>query len=73
MGVVGGALFRPIMGRLADKDIATAYYLPILCYFIIFLFGYRFMKLKGKTGQLPDGLKMSKVSTDPESTYLKNI
>src|SRR5436190_23883189 len=42
MGVVGGAIFPPIMGMIADKDIASAYYLPIICYAVIFLFGYRF-------------------------------
>ena len=46
MGVVGGAVFPPLMGMIADKDIAHAYYLPIICYFIIFLFGYRFYKVK---------------------------
>jgi FHS family L-fucose permease-like MFS transporter len=44
MAVVGGALFPPIMGRLADTDIAMAYYLPIICYAVIFLFGFRFYK-----------------------------
>lgn len=44
MGVVGGAVLPPLMGLIADHDIATAYYLPILCYFIIFLFGWRFYK-----------------------------
>ena len=46
MGVVGGAVFPPLMGMIADKDIVHAYYLPIICYFIIFLFGYRFYKVK---------------------------
>ncbi|GAA4440861.1 L-fucose:H+ symporter permease [Ravibacter arvi] len=46
MAVVGGALFPPLMGRLADTDIATAYYLPIVCYAVIFLFGYRFYKVR---------------------------
>ncbi|MGV3764729.1 MAG: sugar MFS transporter [Chitinophagaceae bacterium] len=45
MGVVGGAVFPPLMGMIADKDIAHAYYLPIICYFIIFLFAYRFYKV----------------------------
>ena len=44
MGVVGGALFPPIMGLVADKDIAAAYYLPIICYAVIFLFGAKFSK-----------------------------
>ena len=69
MGVVGGALFPPLMGRIADKDIAAAYYLPILCYFVIFLFGFRYMKLKGKTGHSVAGQKMKKVSMDRENTY----
>ncbi|QJW89465.1 L-fucose:H+ symporter permease [Spirosoma taeanense] len=45
MGVVGGALFPPIMGMVADKDVAAAYYLPIICYVVIFLFGARFSKV----------------------------
>ena len=46
MGVVGGAVFPPIMGLVADKDIAAAYYLPIVCYAVIFLFGARFYKVQ---------------------------
>lgn len=46
MGVVGGALFPPIMGQIADKDVAAAYYLPIICYAVIFLFGAKFYKVK---------------------------
>jgi FHS family L-fucose permease-like MFS transporter len=46
MGVVGGAVFPPLMGMIADKNIATAYYLPIICYFVIFLFGARLYKVK---------------------------
>lgn len=46
MGVVGGALFPPIMGLIADKDVAAAYYLPIICYVIIFLFGAKFSKIQ---------------------------
>jgi len=45
MGVVGGALFPPLMGLVADRvDVATAYLLPIICYVVILLFalvGYR--------------------------------
>lgn len=44
MGVVGGAVFPPLMGLVADHDTATAYYLPIICYVVIFLFGYKFYK-----------------------------
>lgn len=46
MGVVGGAFFPYFMGLVANKDIAAAYYLPIVCYIIIFLFASRFYKVK---------------------------
>ncbi len=47
MGVVGGAVFPFLMGLVANKDVATAYYMPIICYTVIFLFGYKFYKVKG--------------------------
>ena len=46
MGVVGGAVFPPIMGMVANYDVATAYYLPIICYVVIFLFGAKFYKVR---------------------------
>jgi MFS transporter, FHS family, L-fucose permease len=46
MGVVGGAFFPYVMGLVANHDVATAYYLPIVCYFIIFLFGARLYKVR---------------------------
>ncbi len=46
MGVVGGAIFPPIMGLIANHDVAAAYCLPIICYVIIFLFGFRFYRSK---------------------------
>ncbi|MGF6847814.1 FHS family L-fucose permease-like MFS transporter [Chitinophaga sp. W3I9] len=46
MGMFGGAIFPFIMGRIADTNIATAYYLPIICYVVIFLFGYKLYKLR---------------------------
>ncbi|HZE84762.1 MAG TPA: L-fucose:H+ symporter permease [Puia sp.] len=46
MGVVGGAVFPPLMGLIANHDIALAYYLPIICYTVIFLFGYRLYRVK---------------------------
>ncbi|GAB2558039.1 L-fucose:H+ symporter permease [Spirosoma areae] len=45
MGVVGGAIFPPLMGLIANKDVAAAYYLPIICYVVIFLFGTKFYKV----------------------------
>lgn len=46
MGVVGGALFPFLMGAVAEQNIATAYYLPIICYVVIFLFGAKFYKVR---------------------------
>ncbi|WP_242689262.1 L-fucose:H+ symporter permease [Pedobacter sp. SYSU D00535] len=46
MGVVGGALFPLLMGKAADMfNIAEAFYLPIICYTVIFLFGFKFYKV----------------------------
>jgi FHS family L-fucose permease-like MFS transporter len=46
MGVVGGAVFPFIMGQVANHNIAQAYYMPIICYAVIFMFGYKFYKVK---------------------------
>ena len=47
MGVVGGAFFPFLMGFVADNyGIAHAYYLPIICYVVIFLFGAKFYKVQ---------------------------
>jgi FHS family L-fucose permease-like MFS transporter len=45
MGVVGAALFpRFVMGPVANTSVAHAYYLPIICYVVVFLYGARFYK-----------------------------
>lgn len=47
MGVVGGAFFPFLMGFAADRfGIAQAYYLPIICYVVIFLFATKFYKVQ---------------------------
>jgi len=46
MGVVGGAVFPFIMGQVANHNVAQAYYMPIICYVVIFLFGWKFYKVK---------------------------
>ncbi|MEA5404038.1 L-fucose:H+ symporter permease [Arcicella sp. DC2W] len=46
MGVVGGAFFPLLMGLVANQNVAHAYYLPILCYVIIFLFAFKMYKVK---------------------------
>ena len=45
MGVVGGGLFPFLMGWVADHNVATAFYLPIICYVVIFSFGYLYPRL----------------------------
>ncbi|RCH55180.1 L-fucose:H+ symporter permease [Mucilaginibacter hurinus] len=45
MGVAGGAVFPYLMGKIADKNIAEAYYLPIICYAVIFSFAFFYTKL----------------------------
>jgi FHS family L-fucose permease-like MFS transporter len=45
MGVVGAALFpRFVMGPVANTSVAHAYYLPIICYVVVFLYGAKFYK-----------------------------
>lgn len=51
MGVAGGAVFPPLMGIIANKNVATAYYLPIICYAVIFAFGYYVTNAK-KSGKM---------------------
>jgi len=46
MGVVGAALFPRLMGLVADTSVAHAYYLPIVCYVVVFLFGAKFYKVQ---------------------------
>lgn len=46
MGVAGGALFPPLMGLIANHNVAAAYYLPIICYLVIILFAIRFYKVE---------------------------
>ncbi|WPV65993.1 sugar MFS transporter [Chitinophaga sp. LS1] len=48
MGVVGGGIFPPLMGLIANHNVATAYYLPIICYIVILLFGYNYPRLAKK-------------------------
>lgn len=45
MGVVGGAFFPFAMGAVAEHDVAMAYYLPIICYAVIFMFGKKYYKV----------------------------
>jgi FHS family L-fucose permease-like MFS transporter len=46
MGVVGGALMPYIMGKIANHNVAHAYYLPIICYIVVCFFGMRLYKVQ---------------------------
>jgi FHS family L-fucose permease-like MFS transporter len=46
MGMFGGAVFPYVMGQIANTNVAASYYLPIVCYAVIFLFGYKLYKLR---------------------------
>jgi FHS family L-fucose permease-like MFS transporter len=46
MGVAGGAVFPPIMGLIANHNVAQSYYLPIICYLVVFLFGITLYKVR---------------------------
>lgn len=46
MGVVGGAFFPLLMGRIANHDVASAYYLPIICYAFIVWFAVKLYKVR---------------------------
>lgn len=46
MAMFGGAVFPPIMGLVANTNIAYAYLLPIVCYVVILLFAIKYYKPK---------------------------
>lgn len=46
MAMFGGAVFPPIMGRIAETDIAHAYLLPIICYVVILAFATKLYQPK---------------------------
>jgi FHS family L-fucose permease-like MFS transporter len=46
MGVAGGAVFPYMMGLIANHNVATAYYLPIICYAFIVLFALKLSKVR---------------------------
>jgi FHS family L-fucose permease-like MFS transporter len=66
MGVVGAALFPRLMGLVADTSVAHAYYLPIICYAVVFLYGAKLYKVNrtplSPTAGLPDKLGTSSVN-----------
>lgn len=46
MAMFGGAFFTPIMGHVAENDVAHAYLLPIICYAVILVFALKFYRPK---------------------------
>lgn len=46
MAMFGGAVFPPLMGHIAETDVAHAYLLPIICYVIIILFALKYYSPK---------------------------
>jgi FHS family L-fucose permease-like MFS transporter len=47
MGIVGGAIFPPIMGRISDlTNIQTSYLVPVICFVYIGYFAIINLKVK---------------------------
>ncbi|PZP44488.1 MAG: L-fucose:H+ symporter permease [Pseudopedobacter saltans] len=46
MALFGGAVLPHFMGKIAETNVAKAYFLPIICYIVIFLFAVKFYKPK---------------------------
>jgi FHS family L-fucose permease-like MFS transporter len=49
MAIIGGALFPLVMGYLAVNNIQTAFFVPFLCFIVVFVFamwGYKVKELK---------------------------
>jgi FHS family L-fucose permease-like MFS transporter len=48
MSIVGGAILPPILGLIADKtnNIQTGYIVPLVCFIVVFLFGWKGYKPK---------------------------
>ncbi|MEA5404577.1 L-fucose:H+ symporter permease [Arcicella sp. DC2W] len=47
MSIVGGAIFPLIMGRMSDlMSIQVAYAVPLICFFVVFYFGWKGSKVK---------------------------
>ncbi|MDO5616303.1 MAG: L-fucose:H+ symporter permease [Cruoricaptor ignavus] len=46
MAMFGGAIFPPIMGKIAETDIAYSFLLPIICYVVIIAFAVKYYQPK---------------------------
>jgi FHS family L-fucose permease-like MFS transporter len=49
MSIIGGAIFPLAMGYLAVNDIQTAFFVPLVCFIVVFFFaiwGYKVREIK---------------------------
>jgi MFS transporter, FHS family, L-fucose permease len=47
MAIVGGAVFTPIMGLIADmSSMKTGFFVPLFCFSVVFLFAWKGYKMK---------------------------
>jgi FHS family L-fucose permease-like MFS transporter len=48
MSIVGGALLPPLLGIIADatENIQYGYVIPLLCFVVVFYFGWKGYKIK---------------------------
>ncbi|MES2794371.1 MAG: L-fucose:H+ symporter permease [Bacteroidota bacterium] len=49
MAIIGGAIFPVIMGKIIDSsndNIQLGYYVPLLCFFVVFYFGWKGHQVK---------------------------
>ncbi|NML22210.1 L-fucose:H+ symporter permease [Pseudoflavitalea sp. G-6-1-2] len=46
MSIVGGALVPPVMGLISEKSLATSFIVPLLCFAVVALFGWKGYKVK---------------------------
>jgi MFS transporter, FHS family, L-fucose permease len=55
MAIVGGAIFPLIMGRISDmSDIQFAYIVPLLCFLVVFYFGWKGYKVGDRKYEFED-------------------
>lgn len=58
MSIVGGAILPPVLGLIADKtnNIQTGYIVPLICFIVVFFFGWKGYKPKTHGEEILPGL-----------------
>jgi FHS family L-fucose permease-like MFS transporter len=47
MAIVGGAVFTPLMGLIADMNsMKTGFFVPLFCFSVVFLFAWKGYRMK---------------------------